>query len=69
VPQDHRRRDRLRVLEDDVGVADADPDDPDEDFVVARIIEFERPDLERLARADGDGGLHLHGGFLFLSPF
>jgi hypothetical protein len=43
-----------------VGVADADGLDPDEDLVIARLVEVKLLDRQRRARLPGDGGLDLH---------
>jgi hypothetical protein len=43
-----------------VGVADADGLDPDQDLVVARVVEVELLDRQLRARLPGDGCLDLH---------
>jgi hypothetical protein len=43
-----------------VGVADADGLDPDQDLVVARVVEVELLDLQRGARLPGHGRSDLH---------
>jgi hypothetical protein len=42
-------------------VADAHADHPDEHFVVARLLQLQRLDRERLRLGGGDGGPDLHG--------
>ena len=47
-----------------VGVADARRLDLDQDLALARSVEIDLGDFERLSGGDGDGGAGLHSGFL-----
>ena len=44
-----------------VGVADAGGLDLDQHFALARPLELDGGDFQRLAGGDGDGGANIHG--------
>ncbi len=63
VAQHRGQRNDRACLGDDVGVAEADADDADQDLVRTRIVQLDGLDREVGERRAYDGGLNIHSAF------